>query len=402
MSKRFTIIILSYLSFIVLGMSYGLLGLVWPSLQIEFQIPLSAQADILLPSTVASLIASFYTGALAQRFGFSRVLASALFILTVCLFVLSNAQTWLIFVVVVVLNGAGGSLLDAGMNTYVAQNYGNRAMNWLHAAFGVGFTLTPLLMQSIFSAELSWRYGYLVVSIAAAVILLAILLTRAWWSNPRTMRGSAVQHGMGTSIKATLRLPIIWLMMLFFFFTAGSETTPGNWIFSVYTDGRGIHEVVAAQWVSVYAASFTIGRIFFGFIINRVNPNKLLQVCIMGALVGAGMMWWNPTEWVGFAGLTLLGFAQAPIFPVMISLTPQRVGAAHATHAISFQVAGAGAGIALIPAFAGYVAEQVSLEAIIPIIFISIALMLGLYQGLLWMSKRRTDHPLVEATASAD
>ena len=51
-------------------------------------------------------------------------------------------------------------------------------------------------------------------------------------------------------------------------------------------------------------------------------------------------------------GLLLIGLALAPIFPGLMSRTPQRLGA-YSVHAIGFQVSAAMAGAALLPSLVG-------------------------------------------------
>ena len=54
----------------------------------------------------------------------------------------------------------------------------------------------------------------------------------------------------------------------------------------------------------------------------------------------------------------------APVFPVMIGLSPDRYGQEHAANAIGFQVASAYLGGALVPALIGIAADSVGLEVI--------------------------------------
>ena len=71
----------------------------------------------------------------------------------------------------------------------------------------------------------------------------------------------------------------------------------------------------------------------------------------------AALLWWNPVNWVGFLGLLILGFAMAPIFPLLVTATPLRLGAADAGNAIGFQVAAASFGIGVLPGLAGALAD---------------------------------------------
>jgi fucose permease len=77
-------------------------------------------------------------------------------------------------------------------------------------------------------------------------------------------------------------------------------------------------------------------------------------------------VWVDTLGLFSLLGLALLGFALAPVFPLVTSATPERVGAEHAANAIGFQVAAAALGASLLPALAGILAESAGLEVIAP------------------------------------
>src|SRR5690606_37772756 len=79
---------------------------------------------------------------------------------------------------------------------------------------------------------------------------------------------------------------------------------------------------------------------------------------------GAVLFWLEPTQLLSYGGLMLIGFAIAPIFPSLISLTPGRVGREHADNAIGFQISAAGLGGASLTALVGVTATAVGLETI--------------------------------------
>src|SRR5690348_3529539 len=93
-------IIVSYLGFIGLGMTGGLLGLAWPTLRLEFNVPLDAIGIILLANTIGYLSASFLSGPIAYRFGAGRMLAGASFASALGMFAFSINHTWVLFVVI--------------------------------------------------------------------------------------------------------------------------------------------------------------------------------------------------------------------------------------------------------------------------------------------------------------
>ena len=78
----------------------------------------------------------------------------------------------------------------------------------------------------------------------------------------------------------------------------------------------------------------------------------------------------NVSDALSFMGLVLIGFALAPIFPLLITATPKRLGK-HATNAIGLQIGAAGLSLAILPALAGVLATAINLEIIGPYLIVA-------------------------------
>ena len=128
---------------------------------------------------------------------------------------------------------------------------------------------------------------------------------------------------------------------------------------------------LAGSAVSLFWASLTIGRIGFGAVSARIRPNAILRGTMFTCPLAAAVLWADISPLVNVLSLAALGLTCAPIFPLLISITPLRVGDLHASHTIGFQVAAAYLGIAGIPAITGVLARWMSLEVVGPIILIS-------------------------------
>ncbi len=377
-------IVVAYLGFIGLGLNSGLIGAAWPTLQVEFAVPLDWLGFLLVASVAGYLTASFLIGTVATRFGSGPMFVVGGALLAVGLIGTILAQSWWLLVFVQFIAGLGSGTIDSGTNVYIAQHHGARVMNWLHACFGIGWTLSPVIMREVFKAEQSWRVGYGVVAGFIVLVTIFFFVTISQWKSVAVVQNEQAPVAARKSVWATLRMPVVLMGILMFFLYAGLEATPGTWGYT-YFRSRGIADADALLWVAIYLGSFTIGRIFFGFIINSVKPVTLLRACMIGAFVGALLLWWNPIDWIGFAGLMILGFAQAPLFPVLISATPERVGVQNAPNAIGFQVAGAGLGVALLPSLAGILVTTITpgterLDVIPPFIAIAVILMIALHE----------------------
>jgi len=195
----------------------------------------------------------------------------------------------------------------------------------------------------------------------------------------------------------TFRQPRVWLSVSLFLMYVGGEATLGTWVYTLLTESRGVDPTAAGFWAGSYWGTFTIGRIVAGLFAKRTGVTRLVTGGLVGAIAGALLLVWNPSEAVNLLAVTLIGFSIAPIFPAMMSGTATRVGDHFAANTIGMQMAAAGLGMAIIPGLMGVFARQVSLE-IIPVCLLAVyAGLLGLY---LLAAKYSNSQPVVALTSN--
>lgn len=364
---------IAYALFIVLGFYDGMLGVAWPSMRAAqggFAQPLDALGALLLATSGAFLLASFTTGRFAARLGFGALFITASVVRGLGLLGIALAPSWPWAVAAGLLFGFGSGLMDSGMNTFFAMRFDERLMNWLHAAFGIGATLGPLLMGGVLGMGLVWRWGFGLVAVLQWAGALAILLTLDGWRFARPLdgapAGAAAHADHSAAVREALGEVGVWIGIAAFFFTAGIEMTAGAWGYTLLTEGRGIAREAATSLVTLYWASFTLSRILFGFIAPHVKTAYAIRALALGAVAGSTLIWLGGASWLTFAGLALIGFAMAPVFPLLTSATPRRLGERKAQHVVGFQVGAASLGIAALPGLAGIFAARIGVEIIGP------------------------------------
>jgi len=379
------ILVLAYTGFVGLGLINSLMGVAWPSIRDTFGLPLDALGVLLIGSTAGYMLASGVSGRLMSLLNTGTLLALSCCVAAVAVLGSGSAPVWLLLVALGFISGLSGGAIDGGLNAYAAAHFSPRAMNWLHACFGIGATIGPAIMTAAVTSGWSWRAGFWIVGAALLALAACFALTRQLWNGTSATAG-AVQHMSGAPLAATLRLPMAWLGIVLFFVYCGVEVATGNWIFSLLTEARGVPAALAGAWVSFYWGSLTIGRILFGFAVQRISPTTLLRWCMAGAVLSALLIWLNIAAWLTFAGIALMGFALAPQFPLLMSATPGYLGARHAANGVGFQVAAASLGGALLPGLVGVLARASGLEVLGPSLFIAALIMAGLYELLVWQA----------------
>lgn len=381
-SPRLGLILLAFIAFVALGLPDGLLGVGWPSIRAGFSIPLDAVGMLLFASVAGYMTSSFLNGILLSRMGVGRLLAISCFLTGVALIGYTLVPAWWMMVLLGVFAGLGAGAIDAGLNTYVATHFGEDLMQWLHASWGVGTTLGPIIMTLGLTHLDTWHFGYRVVGIFQLLLAGNFMLTLPMWRRNDTLAKESTEKRLTdykTPMGETLRQPLVWLSVLLFFLYVGAEISLGTWTYTLLTESRGVDETLAGFFAGSYWFTFTIGRIAAGLVAKRVGVNKLVIGGLVGAVLGALLLVWNPNEITNVIAVALIGLSIAPIFPGMMSGTRTRVGDYFAANTIGMEMTATGLGTAVIPSLMGVLARQISLEVIPVILLVVYAVLLAFY-----------------------
>ncbi len=380
--SSFLLIGLASLSFVSLGLPDGLLGVAWPSIRAYFELPLDALGTLLVLFMTGYLLSSFSSGHILTRLNVGSLLALSCLATAVSLLGYALTTRWWMMVALGGLAGLGAGAIDAGLNAYVATHHSARMVNWLHACYGIGATSGPVIMASVLKANHPWQWGYGMVGLGQLLLAGCFGLTRRWWPAASATPDMPTEASVPSN-GSTLRLPVVWLSMAVFFIYTGLEAAAGTWIYSLFTEARGIAALTAGMWVSVYWGGLTVGRLLSGLVVSFVPVRLLLRCCIIGMALSAALVWLHLVSMLSFLGLALLGLASAPVFPSLIATTPARLGEAHTANAVGFQIAAAVLGQSLVPSLIGALAHRLSLEVVGPALLTAALVLLVLYEALM-------------------
>ena len=380
MKRGLALLILSYIAFISLGLPDGLHGVAWPDIRETFSLPIDAIGLVIISATIGYSISGFFSGVTVKIFGVGGLLALSCGLTSTAQLLYAVTPWWPMFVASAFVGGVGAGAIDAGVNNYVEKHYSERLMQWLHASFGIGITMGPIIMTLGIRLTGLWRSGYLTVCLIQAVLAVLFLFSRKLWSENEYDERTEVEAGNNkedAGMRETLKRPGAWLSMILFFLYVGAEIGLGLWVFSLLTESRGVEKTLAGFITSSYWGMFTIGRFTAGLYTRRLSPRLLLYLSIGTAAAGALILAVFRGPVGSITGIALVGFAIAPIFPGLMSDTVNRVGRKHVANTIGMQISASGIGAAVVPSVAGVLARFFGLEVISPYLLIVFAMLMG-------------------------
>jgi fucose permease len=277
------------------------------------------------------------------------------------------------------LLGFGVGLLETGLNIYVTTLPRHTVLlNYLHAFYGVGALVGPLIASAILALQWGWNSVYLLlVGLSLPLALgFAILFDSA---HPNSAVRQDEQSGTGNVLSAALKLPVVWLAALFLLVYVGVEVSLGNWSYSFLLDARHQGTVLAGWIVSGYWFGLTLGRFTLQNMAERfgIGTSKLMYACMMGIVIGLLLIWLVPIDATAALGFAFIGFSLGPIYPLTVAITPKLVPARLGPSAIGLLVSVSILGLALFPWVAGILAQEVGIWSLLPYALGLVVLMFG-------------------------
>jgi len=378
--RRRFVVPLAFLAFVSLGLPDGVLGVAWPSLRRTFDRPIDQLGLILLSMTAGYLASSFSAGALLARLGVGRLLVASSLLVAASAVSWAATPWWPAIVAGGFVSGLGAGAIDAAINAFGAARFTPRVITWLHACWGLGAMLGPLVMTAVIASGRGWRLGYLLLAGSLLAMAACFHLTLGLWAMPAGPHGAPDPRPAVGRMRDALLDPRVRGNALVFFLYTGAEATAGQWAYSLLTEARGMAPAAAGVAAAAYWGSIFVGRLVFGAVAHHVAPPTLLRLGMAGAPLAALVVCLTRSGALGFAGLFALGLLIAPIFPLLIAETPARVGERHAAHAIGFQISAATLGAGALPALAGLLARHVGLESLGPFLLATSGLLLLLHE----------------------
>ncbi len=368
---------ISFFTFILIGINDGGVGVLLPGMQTTYQTGKGTISLLFLAGTFGYFIASFNNGLLLDKLGNKRFLLLATLIMGFGFALLSSRPPFFLLLLGIVPIGFGVAMLDAGLNSYIAGLPDNTALlNYLHAFYGMGALLGPLVASGFLALGWVWNSVYFVWIGMAILVFFGIGLAFP--------KGETVSHGEeqkagGNILLLALRQGVVWLAALFLLFYVGTEVSLGVWSFSFLLQERHGQILFSGWMVSGYWIGLTLGRLLLGRVAQRIGNRRLIEACLSGVVVGMLLMWIIPQLAVASFALFITGFSLGPIFPTTIALISDTLPSRIVPSAIGFLASLGSMGGALLPWVAGNLAQHYGMWVLLPYVIVLTAIMLVLW-----------------------
>ena len=348
-----------------------MLGIAWPSMRVSLDAPFVGLGVLVAAMTVAQFAASAVSGLLRERLGTIALLLASVAASAGGLAIFAIASGWWATILASAVLGCGVGLLDAAVNTEAALRGDIRFMGALHGAWAIGASLGPPLVGATLVASDSWRPAYVAAAAAFALLGLAMYAVRSDLGDVPELEAEATgERGIGRPVVLGCALMFVYV---------GIELGAGQWTYTRLTVDGSSSEGVAGLAVFLYWSALAAGRIALAVFGHRVAPARLFDLSVFGALASTVGFSVLPPPVAALLALPCLGAALSVFVPVLLYLTPRRIGSAAAPRAIGYQVAAGMIGGASLPAAVGVLMQSIDVAVLGPCLVTMAAILTGLH-----------------------
>ncbi len=348
-----------YLTFISLGLPDSLLGSAWPTIRVDYDVPLSYMGIISMIISLGTVFSGLFSERMTKKFGTRGVTIVSVFLTAIALYGFSTTSSMYQMCLWAIPCGLGAGAIDAALNNYVALHYNSKHMSWLHCFWGVGTIISPYIM-SYFLTHSVWKDGYRWVSYIQFAIAIILILTIPLWKINEVKEAAKVETKI-LGIKGALKIKGVPYILLGFLCYCAAESTSMLWASSYLEGTRGSSKEEAAALGALFFIGITVGRFLAGFITDKLGDNKMIRFGVSIAIVGVICIL-IPVKIVTIAGFVIIGLGCAPVYPSIIHSTPANFGAENSQGIIGIQMASAYIGSTFMPPLFGLIANYISLK----------------------------------------
>ncbi len=337
-----SLLVIIYVVFVSLGLPDSMFGAAWPVIHTELGINENFASLYGIITGVCSGGVSFLAGYVIRKFGTPRVTFVSILLTALGLLGISYSPNIVVMMIFTVIMSYGAGAIDTGLNNYVSLHFKARHMSWLHCCWGLGVTISPLVLSFVLESGNTWRDSYRIISLMQFTIALIVgIFLKKWITQDKSTEISEEAPEEKNNEKLNIfKIKGLVTSILSQGLYCSMEFLIGTWGASYLVNVYSSDPAIAARWISLYYLGIMLGRLVSGFVSIKASDKTLIRSGIIFSFIGI-LLLFLPIGEKASAGLLFIGFGFGPIFPSILHSVPERFGKKFSADITGFHMGGA-------------------------------------------------------------
>ena len=279
----------------------------FPWLKAEFGFNYAELGLLMTIFFVASCIFQAASGFLVDRIGARPVLFVGLGLLVLAALIYSQSNAYAMLVLGAIIAGCGNGVFHPVDYTLINHKVSLPNLPYAYSFHGIsgyiGWAAAPAFMVTVATIA-DWRAAFLSAAVLEALILVILWLNRASLMDDVQARRDETEashllsnpSGSPMSTFNFLKLPVVWLCWIFFFFTMAATTGLQSFSPTVLFQIYDIDVSTGNYYLTLMSLGGAGGTLFGGYLATKLKvPERIITLCFsiniaMGLLLATGLV----------------------------------------------------------------------------------------------------------------
>lgn len=342
---KIALLIVIYLIFISLGLPDSFIGSCWPTISEYFKISRDFQGIFSLIVSFFTIASSFLTIKLTKYLKNYGVIAISIGLTISGLIIIGFSDNYYLLLLAAIPLGFGGGAIDSILNSYVSLHYKAIHLNFLHAFWGIGAFISPLIIGSFIVDPSGFKDAAFVLSIIQTTILIITLSTLVLWvkvdkiyniDSRNTTNSENNKENIGFFNTFKLR-GVIFACITFFSYIA-IESLAYSWFTSLCVFGMNIDNDIASKYLSLFYIAISLGRVISGLLSIKIKDKNLIRIGEGILLIGIILLTFKFNFVFMPIALFIIGLGCGPIYPSIVHSTVDKFTSKYSSAVMSIQI----------------------------------------------------------------
>ena len=342
---KIALLIVIYLIFISLGLPDSFIGSCWPTISEYFKISRDFQGIFSLIVSFFTIASSFLTIKLTKYLKNYGVIVISIGLTISGLIIIGFSDNYYILLLAAIPLGFGGGAIDSILNSYVSLHYKAIHLNFLHAFWGIGAFISPLIIGSFIVDPRGFKDAAFVLSIIQTTILIITLSTLVLWvkvdkiyniDSRNTTNSENNKENIGFFNTFKLR-GVIFACITFFSYIA-IESLAYSWFTSLCVFGMNIDNDIASKYLSLFYIAISLGRVISGLLSIKIKDKNLIRIGEGILLIGIILLTFKFNFVFMPIALFIIGLGCGPIYPSIVHSTVDKFTSKYSSAVMSIQI----------------------------------------------------------------
>jgi len=237
--------------------------------------------------------------------------------------------------------GLGAGAIDSTLNNYVALHYKAIHLNFLHAFWAIGASISPFIVGIFLTNLNGWRNGALCLAIIQSCILFITICSVKLWKKADIefqKRDIEEVNEINLGFIQTFKIKGLLFALIGFFSYIAIEQTAALWFSTMIVNEFNMDIKIANNWNGLFYLGIMISRFISGLISLKIEDKKMIRFGETILFIGVILLCLIFNVYIMPIALFIIGFGCGPIYPSIIHATPTRFTKKYSQSVMSVQV----------------------------------------------------------------